>query len=106
MRPPAAADDLRAAPFEVPRPPRGVEPDDVVREQPFVHRPSHCLRQDRPVDGPRDVDEVRELGVGACGTHAAGREVQVVVLEENGCARSVVQFDNDPFGEQAVDGLV
>ena len=42
----------------------------------------------------------------AARAHVAGRKVQVVVVEENGSLRIVVQLDNDSFGEQAVDRLV
>ena len=51
--------------LEVPPPARGVEADDVVREQPVVDRLAQPRRQHVPVVAlrPRDVDEVREQRV-------------------------------------------
>ncbi len=52
--------------------------------------------------GPRDVDEVDERRVRALLTHEAGREIQVVVVEEHGRAGPAVELVAHRVRERAV----
>ena len=63
-----------------------MEADDVVRQQPVVDRVPHLGRQDPPIVrlGPGDVDEVGERRVGRLLANHSGRQVEVVVVEEDG----------------------
>ena len=58
-----------------------------------------------PVVGsrPRDVDEVRERASGPRVANEARREVEVVVVEEDGRARIAVELVEHGVGERAVD---
>ena len=81
------ADDVLARAQEVPAPAVGVEADDVVREQPVV---------DRAPDRPRAARASSRAAARGCGrsararrparalAHEPRREVQVVVVEEDG----------------------
>ena len=70
---------------EGPAPALGVKADDVVREQPLVHRDPQLGRQRVPVVrlGPRDVEEVRRHDLGSRLPHETRCEIQVIVVKEN-----------------------
>ena len=106
VRPARPADDILTAAHEVLRPALRVERDDVVREQPVVHRAPHRLGQHRPVGRPGDVHEVGEPRVRSRGTDECRREIEVVVVKEDGRVRVVVERADDRIGERSVDAFV
>ena len=99
------AEDVHARALEALAPARRVEADDVVGEQPLVDRAPDRLREDAPVVGhrPRDVHEVRHQRVGSLLAHERGRDVEVVVVEEDGRVRLPLQLGHDGVGEPLVD---
>jgi len=86
----------------------GVEPDHVVREQPFVDGYAQLLRQRVPVVRlrPRDVHEVGGDHLRSSCADDARREVQVVVVEEDGRLRLPLELLERRCREPLVDGHV
>ena len=105
---PLGARDRQAGLDEVAAPAVRVEADHVVREQALVHGAPHVLGQHVPVValGPRDVDELQQAGVGASLAHVAGRDVEVVVVEEDLGVGVAVELGQHHVGERAVHPLV
>ena len=103
-----SAEDVLAAVQEVPLPALGVEADDVVRKQAFVHLAPQMLRQHVPVVGlrPRDVDEVHDQRIGSSRAHELRREVEVVVVEEHRRRRLALELGDRRVGEGLVDGEI
>ena len=97
-------DEVARGAQEVHAPAVCVEADHVVREQAVVDRLPHRPRQDVPVVRlrPRDVDEVGEQRVGDPLADETGREVQVVVVEEDRRVRVELQLLDDRIGEAVV----
>ena len=97
------ADGVLGDAHEVPAPAARVEADDVVREQPVVDRAPHLDRQHRPAVGsrPRDVHEVHEPRLRPRVSNDARRDVEVIVVEEDRCARIAIELVQDGVGESA-----
>ena len=102
------AEDVHARALEALAPARRVEADDVVGEQALVDRAPDRLRKDAPVVGhrPRDVHEVRHQRVRSPLAHEPRRDVEVVVVEEDGRVRLALELGDDGVGERLVDGDV
>jgi hypothetical protein len=99
------SDDVRAGAEEVSAPTVGMEADDVVRQQAVVERDANRLREDAPIIrlGPGDVHEMPQRGVRSAGAYEARREIEVVVVEADGCLGLGVQLVDDRVGEVGVD---
>ena len=68
----------------------GLQPDDVIREQPLADRAAQTLRQHQPrVDGgPWDVIEVQDERVRPFSADGRGGQVEVIVLQQDRTSRS------------------
>src|ERR671934_381096 len=102
------AEDVEAAAEEIPPPAARVEADDVVREHAVVDRAPDGLGEHVPVVRlrPRDVHEVRERRVRRLVADHARREVEVVVVEEDGRLGLALELGEHRIREPAVDGHV
>ena len=82
----------------------GVEADDVVGEQPGVDRGHDRSGQHRPGLGvhPRNVGEVGQRRLGPLRPDERRRDVEVVVVEEDGRARLALELLEDGVGEGPV----
>ena len=82
-----------------------VETRDVAGEQPLVNGTHDALRQHRPVAraDPGNVREVGERDLGVPLAHERGRDVEVVVVEEDRGLRLALELLDDRVGEVAVD---
>ena len=98
------ADHGRSCLGEQPPPALGVKADEIVRQQPVVHRPAHVRRQHAPAveAHPGDVHEVRKSRVRAALANESRREVQVVVVEEHHGAGLLLELVDDCVCEAAV----
>ena len=99
---------LAAAGEEVAAVRGGVEPDDVVREQPAEDLLPHPAGQNPPAVGlrPRDVDEVLQEGVRPRRADQTRARVQVVVVEHHQRPVLAVDLAQHRLRDVAIDDLV
>ena len=102
------ADDVPHGIEEVLSPPLGVERDDVVREHAVVNRVADVLWEHVPVVRlrPRHMCEVHERRVRHCVPDEPRCEIEVIVVEEDGRVRLIVELLEDCSRKTRVDGDV
>ena len=85
-----------------------VEAEHVVGEQAFVDRSPNRIGQHAPEIGlgPRNVDEVDKRSVRLCVSDEPRREVEVVVVEEDGSVRLRLELGECRIRKRTVDGHV
>jgi hypothetical protein len=97
-------DEVAAGAEEVPAPAVRLEAEHVVREQAVVNRVADLAREHPPEVRlrPGGVHEVRERRVGTPVAHEPWREVQVVVVEEDGRLGLGLELGEDRVREGVV----